>query len=110
MKKELKTADSKAEVAALKLQLKAALEGKKVAEEKLRDQNQMTVLQIEKAKAEGEKIGLKAAGEEYKKGIAAGAAIAMGKSFHFENSSSPGGPPSSAASGSRSSSSNPFAM
>ena len=109
LKKELKTADSKAEVAALKLQLKAALEGKKVAEEKLRDQNQMTVLQIEKAKAEGEKIGLKAAGEEYKKGIAAGAAIAMGKSFHFENSSSPGGPPSSAASGSRSSS-NPFAM
>ena len=109
LKKELQKADTKAEVASLKLQLKAALEGKRVAEDKLKDQEQMVKLQIDKARAEGEKIGMQNACEEYKKGIAAGAAIASGKPFHFSSTgSSPrrGGVPSSAST--HYSSGNPF--
>ena len=110
LKKELKSADTKAEVASLKLLLKAAVEGKRVAEDQLKDQGRMVQLEIDKARAEGEKLGLQAAGEEYKKGIAAGAAIASGKSFHFAPSppSPRRGVPSSAAASSSYSSSNPF--
>lgn len=73
----------------------------------------MVQLEIDKARTEGEKLGLLAAGEEYKKGIAAGAAIASGKSFHFAPSppSPRRGVPSSAYSAAASSSyssSNPF--
>ena len=82
LKKEIGSAD-KLEIAALKLQLKAALEAKKVAEEMLEQSKKMVELEIARAQAEGEKEGLRAAGEEYKKGIAAGAAIALGKPMTF---------------------------
>ena len=72
----------------------------------MKDQGRMVQLEIDKARAEGEKLGLQAAGEEYKKGIAAGAAIASGKSFHFAPSPRRGVPSSAAASSSHSS--NPF--
>ena len=87
MKRELKSADTKLEVASLKAQLKAAIEAKKVAEEMLKDKERVLELEIAKAKAEGEREGLKASAEEYKKGIAAGAAIAAGKPFRFANES-----------------------
>ena len=47
----------------------------------------MVELEVAKAFAEGEKKGLEMAGEEYKKGIAAGAAIASGRSFSFASGS-----------------------
>ena len=49
----------------------------------LKQSTRLVELEVAKAFAEGEKSGLKQAGEEYKKGIAAGAAIAQGKPFHF---------------------------
>lgn len=66
-----------------------------MAEDMLKKKEKMLSLEIEKAKAEGEKDGLKAAADEYKKGVAAGAAIASGKPFRFCGESPM--PPSSAA-------------
>ena len=83
MKKELKQADTKVEVASLKIQLKAALEGKKAVEEQLQTNNKLVELEISKARAEGKNEGLRASAEEYKKGVAAGAAIATGKAFRY---------------------------
>ena len=82
-KKELSLTAEKLELASLRLQLKAALESKKAADEHLKQSSRMVELEIAKAFAEGEKSGLRTAGEEYKKGIAAGAAIAQGKQFSF---------------------------
>ena len=87
MKKELKEADTKLEIASLKLQLKAAMDGKKAAEEQVKDSARLVELEICKARAEGVNEGLKTSAEEYKKGVAAGAAIAMGKPFRFAEES-----------------------
>ena len=87
LKKELASSASHVEVASLKLQLKAALEARKAAEDMLVQSQRMVTLEVDKARAEGEKNGLLAASEEYKKGVAAGAAIASGKSFSFASES-----------------------
>ena len=83
------TSADKLELASLKLQLKSALEAKKAAEEMLKQHKEMVELQVDKAKAEGEKEGLRAASEEYKKGVAAGAAIAFGKPMTFAPQDTP---------------------
>ena len=88
MKNDTTSAD-KLELASLKLQLKSALEAKKAAEEMLKQHKEMVELQVDKAKAEGEKEGLRAASEEYKKGVAAGAAIAFGKPMTFAPQDTP---------------------
>ena len=95
LKKALSSSADKLEIANLKVQLKAALEAKKAAEELVKQSSRMTELEISKAYAEGEKRGLQFAGEEYKKGIAAGAAIASGKSFSFSEETPRGRVPSS---------------
>ena len=79
----------------MKIQLKAALEGKKAVEEQLQTNNKLVELEISKARAEGKNEGLRASAEEYKKGVAAGAAIATGKAFRYVEESPI---PSSAAS------------
>ena len=88
LKKEIGSAD-RLEIASLKLQVKNALEAKKVAEELLEQSKKMVELEIARAHAEGEKEGLRVAGEEYKKGIAAGAAIALGKPMTFAPQETP---------------------
>ena len=86
-KLELSLTADKLELASLKLQLKSAMESKKAAEEQYKQSARMVELEVAKAFAEGEKKGLEMAGEEYKKGIAAGAAIASGRSFSFASGS-----------------------
>ena len=88
-KKELSLTADKLELASLKMQLKAALDSKKAAEEQLKQGARMVELEVAKAYAEGEKKGLEVAGEEYKKGVQAGAAIAQGRAFSFSPSPTP---------------------
>ena len=98
LKKQLKESDTKAEVAALKVQLKAAIDAKKAAEEQLVSQKRVLELELARAHAEGEKEGMRMSGEEYKKGVAAGAAIASGQSYRFSAEPSHRTPASAGAS------------